>query len=256
MRAAVAGPVGYPRMCGEHIAIDNLRAGQPGSSPRVRGTREKHDHGLGHHRLIPACAGNTSSIGPPEAPGPAHPRVCGDGPPRGWWQRQLHGWHLRSLAQIPDQMGGWINAMPRAAMGAEGRAEARALCQSLLDLAARMADYARLDRVENGAAIAAQLRPQLGEWRKALQGLSDDFRTAPARLPLADRLTETLQSHLGLVQTQTRTALNRRGAGDDPAADQSLLQELSVYRGLSESLIGATRHASALDWGLLQETRF
>ena len=49
----------HPRVCGEHtLALSCLRR-QPGSSPRVRGTRFSNVFPLFCMGIIPACAGNT-----------------------------------------------------------------------------------------------------------------------------------------------------------------------------------------------------
>ena len=68
----------HPRVCGEHIAVDELANRRAGSSPRVRGTHDpcgRPDSGEG---IIPACAGNTKRR--PGTPRLAvdHPRVCGE----------------------------------------------------------------------------------------------------------------------------------------------------------------------------------
>ena len=77
---AVAAPMSqaHPRVCGENpdTTVGDLVAW--GSSPRVRGKRGRRVARLGQARLIPACAGKTSSIGYSTASCTAHPRVCGE----------------------------------------------------------------------------------------------------------------------------------------------------------------------------------
>ena len=51
---------------------------QAGSSPRVRGKRALESRSRLGGRLIPACAGKTSSATRATPPRPAHPRVCGE----------------------------------------------------------------------------------------------------------------------------------------------------------------------------------
>ena len=50
----------HPRVCGEHVVELRWKRHQPGSSPRVRGTRVGTPWCAGGARFIPACAGNTS----------------------------------------------------------------------------------------------------------------------------------------------------------------------------------------------------
>ena len=68
----------HPRVCGEH-SEGLLRGVQTsGSSPRVRGTRGRIDIDKTKYRFIPACAGNTVSVGNTGGRYSVHPRVCGE----------------------------------------------------------------------------------------------------------------------------------------------------------------------------------
>ena len=68
----------HPRVCGEHAACKAQACAAPGSSPRVRGTREAGLDGLRRGRFIPACAGNTRRRSARPRNGAVHPRVCGE----------------------------------------------------------------------------------------------------------------------------------------------------------------------------------
>ena len=71
-------PWAHPRSRGEHSKISSWWTVSTGSSPLARGTRE----GIGLERLslglIPARAGNTSSVVPASLPVWAHPRSRGE----------------------------------------------------------------------------------------------------------------------------------------------------------------------------------
>lgn len=176
--------------------------------------------------------------------------------PRNWWQRQVMAWHLRNLIRIPDQMAIWIKAMPEQAMDAAGRQQAMALSQALFDLGGRMADLYRFGDVSYSPETVAVMHPAISAWRRGLEVLIANFRDAPEALPAAERLSALLEVHLAQVQADTRQVLNRtKDAGED-ARDGTMMRELSLYRGLSEALISACRHASALNWSLLREPRF
>ena len=77
-----AGPPGWraahPRVCGENPLPGGHMARQAGSSPRVRGKLRQDFFEEGRRRLIPACAGKTTSPTPCGSTGRAHPRVCGE----------------------------------------------------------------------------------------------------------------------------------------------------------------------------------
>ena len=73
----VPAPV-HPRVCGEHSPIIPQPVFSAGSSPRVRGTRDRGRQRAQGHRFIPACAGNTTSGGGRFRFRSVHPRVCGE----------------------------------------------------------------------------------------------------------------------------------------------------------------------------------
>ena len=68
----------HPRVCGERLSWSPPQAVQAGSSPRVRGTPERHCHSRAEDRFIPACAGNASTLTPMREATSVHPRVCGE----------------------------------------------------------------------------------------------------------------------------------------------------------------------------------
>ena len=49
----------HPRVCGEHLVNGREQLVLMGSSPRVRGTRDKDFPAAARSGIIPACAGNT-----------------------------------------------------------------------------------------------------------------------------------------------------------------------------------------------------
>ena len=176
--------------------------------------------------------------------------------PQSWWQRQVRAWHLRNLMQIPDALLVWIKAMPATAMSAADREQAQSLARALFNLGGRMADLMPLSRMEYSPETVARLRRATSLWRQALGQLGANFRDAPDKLPSAERLSATLDAHLDELRADARAALNGGTRNESPEGATSLLRELSLYRGLSEALISAIRHASALNWTQLRETRF
>ena len=95
------GATVHPRVCGEHIVRPPCPSVIGGSSPRVRGTRTRRWAGSTlldgssprvrgtprgcalrnpSGRFIPACAGNTRSLGEQLSSTAVHPRVCGEHP--------------------------------------------------------------------------------------------------------------------------------------------------------------------------------
>ena len=75
-----AGFRDHPRVCGEHHRIRPSPSTATGSSPRVRGTLNRHDRKHHTEGIIPACAGNTRCRTRASTACRDHPRVCGEHP--------------------------------------------------------------------------------------------------------------------------------------------------------------------------------
>ena len=71
----------HPRACGEHVACTRSVSNAGGSSPRLRGTRDRATGRHSHRRIIPALAGNTPAVRYDATESRDHPRACGE-----------HGW--------------------------------------------------------------------------------------------------------------------------------------------------------------------
>ena len=74
----------HPRVCGERLGFQRLCVSLCGSSPRVRGTLNRHAMNELADRFIPACAGNAQPACNERACRSVHPRVCGE---------RWHVWH-------------------------------------------------------------------------------------------------------------------------------------------------------------------
>ena len=68
----------YPRVCGEHRAMEPGQQGWFDLPPRVRGARAVSWRTVGLRRLTPACAGSTAMAARSPPPNPTYPRVCGE----------------------------------------------------------------------------------------------------------------------------------------------------------------------------------
>ena len=96
-----------------------------GSSPRARGTRQRHTGSPPHARIIPACAGNTSRPAAPCASVADHPRVRGEhhsrdgdtrravgSSPRARGTRERFPWLCQGRRIIPACAGNTITQPP------------------------------------------------------------------------------------------------------------------------------------------------
>ena len=68
----------HPRACGELDTAKKVGDVGGGSSPRMRGTRLRRSSRRGRTRIIPAHAGNSSSLGSHRGGFSDHPRACGE----------------------------------------------------------------------------------------------------------------------------------------------------------------------------------
>ncbi len=68
----------HPRVCGERAASSIRMLFTYGSSPRVRGTRNRRGRSCAVCRFIPACAGNAIADANCVSVAAVHPRVCGE----------------------------------------------------------------------------------------------------------------------------------------------------------------------------------
>ena len=94
----------HPRVCGEHADKVDQQVIDMGSSPRVRGTRERrgpfhHDHGI-----IPACAGNTRRGSRRSHPRRDHPRVCGEHSDEPFTAEEIAGSSPRVRGTLADNV--------------------------------------------------------------------------------------------------------------------------------------------------------
>ena len=71
-------PADHPRVCGECSMALVIWPMRSGSSPRMRGMRQRHHRRQRPGRIIPAYAGNASCPRQLGRPSADHPRVCGE----------------------------------------------------------------------------------------------------------------------------------------------------------------------------------
>ena len=70
----------HPRICGEHRQRNRPIHGMMGSSPHMRGTRNRDGSRTRHRGIIPAYAGNTRFFRLDLIVHGDHPRICGEHP--------------------------------------------------------------------------------------------------------------------------------------------------------------------------------
>ena len=100
----------HPRVCGENLHLVTVDEAWAGSSPRMRGKRDRPSFELRPRRLIPACAGKTSKGRSTTALQWAHPRVCGENPSEKRYARMKVGSSPRVRGKLWDLVAVFVNA--------------------------------------------------------------------------------------------------------------------------------------------------
>ena len=117
---------GHPRTCGAAIPYFDSDSGIGGSSPHLRGSRERRRAGRGPPGVIPAPAGQpiTDCIRCPPIWG--HPRTCGAARSAcsGWPSTQGSSPHLRGSLRTPGATRAGARVIPAPA-GQPGRRQGR-----------------------------------------------------------------------------------------------------------------------------------
>ena len=107
----------HPRMCGEHEGKYEEDSDMPGSSPHVRGARNRDYCRRLDYGIIPACAGSTrgSTLSAPLARD--HPRMCGEHAGQKFWffTKQGSSPHVRGARALADAVGSCGGIIPACA---------------------------------------------------------------------------------------------------------------------------------------------
>ena len=98
-------PPAHPRACGEHNSMGRKSLFLIGSSPRLRGTRNKFLTTKTPTRLIPAPAGNTNVSMRRVLLLAAHPRACGE-------HMSVQYWYLAIFGSSPRLRGTHAGGLP------------------------------------------------------------------------------------------------------------------------------------------------
>ena len=104
-------------MCGEHEGKYEEDSDMPGSSPHVRGARNRDYCRRLDYGIIPACAGSTrgSTLSAPLARD--HPRMCGEHAGQKFWffTKQGSSPHVRGARALADAVGSCGGIIPACA---------------------------------------------------------------------------------------------------------------------------------------------
>ena len=92
----------HPRVCGEHLELNERQPVSKGSSPRMRGAPLGTPDGQPGRRIIPAYAGSTVQFQAVTTDLVDHPRVCGEHLPEPTNHSQGQGSSPRMQGALPE----------------------------------------------------------------------------------------------------------------------------------------------------------
>ena len=172
------------------------------------------------------------------------------------FERMRKAFNIREVSSIPTKLAGWAKFLDVKVLPGTDAKHVQALLPRLQDLAGRTRELVEVRGSLRNQYLIDELGDEALDWRRGLQEAFVDLASAPA-----DLRQETYRSRLdGLIErleTRIRQTLDRSTEEQFSREDgEQLYRLLGAYRGVSESLVGYTAAAGAIEWGPWHEERF
>ena len=230
----------HPRVCGEHLRLSDLRRINPGSSPRVRGTRAVRAACGRAGGIIPAYAGNTSGYPYRRWRSWDHPRVCGehkvdDSTGEGAWgsSPRMRGTLRRAFRKFRR-----LGIIPAYAGNTKARSSAQARHQDHPRVCGEHHCKKRIDQGQTGSSPRMRGTHFAGEFHVARLGIipayagntndADSYSTARRDHP---RVCGEHDHHLGVVPVVQGSSPRMRGTRSCTARITSVAGIIPAYAG-------------------------
>ena len=164
--------------------------------------------------------------------------------------------HLREIASIPAKLGGWAKFLDIKALPGTDAQNVQALLPRLQDLAGRVRELVEVRSSVRNQYLVNELGDDALDWRRNLQEAFERLGTAPARLD-QETFRTRLHELMNRLETRIRETLDRSTEEQFAREDgEHFYRLLGAYRGVTESLVGYTAAAGAIDWSTWHEERF
>ena len=172
------------------------------------------------------------------------------------FERMRKAFNIREVSSIPTKLAGWAKFLDVRVLPGTDTKHVQALLPRLQDLAGRTRELVEVSGSLRNQYLIDELGDEALDWRCGLQEAFVDLASTPA-----DLQHETYRSRLdGLIdrlETRVRQTLDRSTQEQFSREDgEQLYRLLGAYRGVSESLVGYTAAAGAIEWGPWHEERF
>ena len=172
------------------------------------------------------------------------------------FERMRKAFHIREVSSIPTKLAGWAKFLDVKVLPGTDAKHVQALLPRLQDLAGRTRELVEVRRSIRNQRLLSALGDEAMDWRRSLQQAFETLGSAPAEIGQEDyrtRLDELIQR----LETRIRDMLNQSTGEQITREDgEDFYRLLGAYRGVSESLVGYTAAAGAIDWGPWHEERF
>jgi len=172
------------------------------------------------------------------------------------FERLRKAFHIREISSIPTKLAGWAKFLNIKVLPGTDAKNVQALLPRLQDLAGQTRELVEVRSSLRNQELVDALGDEALDWRRKLQEVLVNLGSAPA-----DLQQETYRTRLdGLIQrleTRIREVLEQSTAEQFSREDEEdSYRLLGAYRGVSESLVGYTAAAAAIDWAPWHEERF
>ena len=172
------------------------------------------------------------------------------------FERLHKAFHIREIASIPPKLAGWAKFLDVKLLPGTDAKNVQALLPRLQDLASQMKELTEVRGTLQNRYLVDALSEDPQNWRHSLQEVFTHLGSAPSEFPQdtyrsrLDKVTEQMESWVSQILNRSAEEQFSREDGEQ------LYRLLGAYRGVSESLIGYTTAAGAIDWKPWHEERF
>ncbi|MDH3788196.1 MAG: FUSC family protein [Xanthomonadales bacterium] len=172
------------------------------------------------------------------------------------FERMRKVFHVREVSSIPTKLAGWAKFLDIKVLPGTDVKHVQALLPRLQDLAGRTKELVEVRRSMSNQRLLNALSDEAMDWRRNLQQAFERLGSAPAEIGQEDYRTR-LDELTRRLEARIREILDRSTGEQISREDgKDFYRLLGAYRGVSESLVGYTAAASAIDWGPWHEERF
>jgi len=172
------------------------------------------------------------------------------------FERMRKVFHVREVSSIPTKLAGWAKFLDIKVLPGTDAKHVQALLPRLQDLAGRTKELVEVRRSMSNQRLLNALSDEAMDWRRNLQQAFERLGSAPAEIGQEDYRTR-LDELTRRLEARIREILDRSTGEQISREDgKDFYRLLGAYRGVSESLVGYTAAASAIDWGPWHEERF